>query len=126
MFFYHLQPLFYLLYIQSGSGGRFYRPTFLCLHFVRQRGETEGTGQRPAHQMRWITPLTLLTSVATRQSLNALSIVLAAPEVNCADFCRDSTITEQAQMVLAAPKVHILFIYYLLKKGTGSPGLLNL
>lgn len=24
---------------------------------------TEGTGQRPAHQMRWITPLTLLTSV---------------------------------------------------------------
>ena len=108
----HRPPcLIFTLFYSLSLIGPFYPSSNLLLpsfypkayHYVIW--ETEGTGQRPAHQMRWITPLTLLTSVATRQSLNALSIVLAAPKVNCADFCRDSTITEQAQMVLAAPKV---------------------
>ena len=35
-------------------------------------------------------------------------MALAAPKVNCVDFCHDSAITKQALMALAAPKVENL------------------
>ena len=60
--------------------------------------------------MRWITPLTLLTSVATRQSLNALSIVLAAPEV--VRYLSGAPVDEARLHSLLVPKIFLLFYFH--------------